>query len=447
MSDVCNLPGIEQDGNVTIEQYSDLIEKYLERERRTYFALLLKSGYSQPINVFEMGRNLGIEFSGGNFAVLCLNIDDLYSLFFESDIIYNEENLNTAFFITSNVIQDIVGKLYQCILTQVDSWMIFIISVDGTVGNFSAERFISQLRASTQESLDFIENNFGLKLSAIISNIYEGLSGIPVAYSEATSLRNYKRFLGLDDRVMYYGDYYRKEADIDEIINEPCTESKEFSLIMHFMKSVRKGDYAEAKNVMAELVHDSLFATTPAIQVVSHTYYGLNHLFFIAIEEIRLKSHGDKNIVIILRPNERLSTDLPIKKIQQNMENLFDYLATYKNPSSIKPPPVWLHELAEYVSKNYTDVNINITSAAEHLGISPAYASRMFKNQFGIGIMERINELRLEKAKRLIASGESISETANLVGYGSVITMRRAFKRYEGYTPSSLIWHITKREA
>lgn len=427
-----NVSGEEFD-KLTIEEYSELKEKCLLCERRIHLMRLLKGGYSYPQNAIDVGKSCEIEFPDGCFAVLCMNIDDLSSLFFESDIIHDEKNLSTAFFIITNVIQDTVGKICQCWMTPTDSWMAFILSVGDCPGETD---FISRLRDMTQAAVKFIDGSFGLKVSAIISTVHEGIRGISEAYTEAAALREYKRFLGLDKRIMYFGDYYLKAADIDEIMQESNNSNHEFTLTLQFLKSVRNGDYIGAKQIMSRLVYSRFFASPPAVQTVPHTYYGLNHIFFLAIEEIRI--HSDRNIVMILRPDERLSTELPIEKIQQNMENLFDYLIEYKTNPSQNTPPKWLYDLAEYIEKNYTDVNINITTAAERFNLNPAYASRKFKQQYGTGIMERTNELRIEKAKKLIAMGETIAGTANLVGYGSAITMRRAFKRYEGCTPSML---------
>jgi len=49
-----------------------------------------------------------------------------------------------------------------------------------------------------------------------------------------------------------------------------------------------------------------------------------------------------------------------------------------------------------------------------------------------------LEKLRLEKAKKLIAEGKWDMETiAQMVGYGSSATFRRAFKRAYGIAPSA----------
>lgn len=64
--------------------------------------------------------------------------------------------------------------------------------------------------------------------------------------------------------------------------------------------------------------------------------------------------------------------------------------------------------------------------------------SIFFKETMGKSFSSYLEKLRLEKAKKLIAEGKWDMETiAQMVGYGSSATFRRAFKRAYGIAPSA----------
>ena len=66
------------------------------------------------------------------------------------------------------------------------------------------------------------------------------------------------------------------------------------------------------------------------------------------------------------------------------------------------------------------------------------YLSKTFKKATGKGLLDYIHTLRIEKAKELIKSTDkSLKVIAEEVGYSNNLTLIRAFKRYEGITPSA----------
>ena len=63
------------------------------------------------------------------------------------------------------------------------------------------------------------------------------------------------------------------------------------------------------------------------------------------------------------------------------------------------------------------------------------------REQYNIRLFDFIQLKRLEMAKVLMETSKSLKEIAQESGFGSALTMSRAFKRYEGTTPN----HIRER--
>lgn len=89
-----------------------------------------------------------------------------------------------------------------------------------------------------------------------------------------------------------------------------------------------------------------------------------------------------------------------------------------------------------YIEQHFEDPMIGLYSIAEALGISNTYLSTSFKKRYGLGIVQYINQLRIEKAKKMIVSTDySIKEIAFRVGFTSDMTFIRVFKQFENMTP------------
>lgn len=91
------------------------------------------------------------------------------------------------------------------------------------------------------------------------------------------------------------------------------------------------------------------------------------------------------------------------------------------------------------VRQNLTDPMLGLYMISEKLGVSNSYLSSSFKTTFGIGLVQYINSLRIDRAKELILTTDaSIKEIARQVGFTSDVSFIRVFKKYEEKTPTAL---------
>lgn len=96
---------------------------------------------------------------------------------------------------------------------------------------------------------------------------------------------------------------------------------------------------------------------------------------------------------------------------------------------------VRIAEIIDYINKNYSK-ELYLDSIAEHFSMLPKPFSAFFKNQAGIGFVEYLTRLRIEKAKELLTkTNKSIAEISDEVGYNTKTTFTMAFKKYTGESP------------
>ncbi|MBR5490841.1 MAG: AraC family transcriptional regulator [Oscillospiraceae bacterium] len=94
-----------------------------------------------------------------------------------------------------------------------------------------------------------------------------------------------------------------------------------------------------------------------------------------------------------------------------------------------------MHKVKEYMNLNYTG-KITLEEVASLVGYSPAYFSRIFKDEMGITFKEALNSIRIEKSKTLLLSGNaSIAEICSMVGFNDQSYYCKVFKKNSGVTP------------
>ena len=94
-----------------------------------------------------------------------------------------------------------------------------------------------------------------------------------------------------------------------------------------------------------------------------------------------------------------------------------------------------MHKVKEYMNCNYSR-KLTLEEAASVVGYSPAYFSRIFKDEMGTTFKEALNAIRIERSKQLLlSSSASISEVCSMVGFNDQSYYCKVFKRLSGVTP------------
>ncbi len=90
-----------------------------------------------------------------------------------------------------------------------------------------------------------------------------------------------------------------------------------------------------------------------------------------------------------------------------------------------------------YVEENFADRKLDVSTISDFLGLSPSYATKLFKQETGEVLSYYINRVRVSKARELlILDMYRVEQVAHMVGYLDSRALSRAFKRFYGVTPS-----------
>lgn len=91
-------------------------------------------------------------------------------------------------------------------------------------------------------------------------------------------------------------------------------------------------------------------------------------------------------------------------------------------------------QILSFIDSNLqTDLSIELLS--HHFFLSPSYLCRIFKSATGTTINKYISARRISRAKILLASGHTVSETAELCGFHDYSNFLKTFSKTVGITP------------
>lgn len=89
-----------------------------------------------------------------------------------------------------------------------------------------------------------------------------------------------------------------------------------------------------------------------------------------------------------------------------------------------------------FIDKNYAK-DIDLDEIAATAFFSKFHFIRLFKTVYDTTPHQYLTAVRIEKAKSLLESGKSISDTCSMVGFKSITWFTSLFKKATGFTPAA----------
>jgi two-component system response regulator YesN len=95
-----------------------------------------------------------------------------------------------------------------------------------------------------------------------------------------------------------------------------------------------------------------------------------------------------------------------------------------------------VREALAYLYEHFADPNLNADQVAAHVGISRDHLRHVFKEETGQTVLDKLTEIRMEHAKRLLAEGRyKVYEIAARVGFRDSRYFSQVFRKETGVNP------------
>ena len=280
------------------------------------------------------------------------------------------------------------------------------------------DRFTSEELASLLQELDsFFRETFNLHIRAYVSTAETGQNATQVQMLQAEEMRQYKQFWNTTvSDILFYEEIM--ETD------EPDRTSDHLDQIKRFINLMGAKNYDEAH----ALLMSQFDRSAGDIRHFSQERYQI--LGFISALTDLPEELPDMDARM-----DALLTAASIEELRSQTDSLFqDIIAYEKNKATGESIP-WVSKVRTFIDEHYQNPDLDVTFLAKEFNLTVSHLSRTYKKETGVGLLEYIHLVRISAAKKLLAEGKTVHDTAVAVGYLDARALTRAFKRYEGITP------------
>lgn len=275
--------------------------------------------------------------------------------------------------------------------------------------------------------LEVLDGEFGIELTIAISRVYHSVMELPQAYQDTQHILEYQQLMGEDAPVTDYESLTHVHIKHSEV--------SYLDLEQKLISSVRCGDFTGLQMALHEVIANEFGVTRPTVDTFRFRVYGVVNTLLYLMHDIQ--SVVGRELISELEVGPRLTSAVTVQDIVREMDDILDQLAQRVRPQGMTAPPVWVEQARAYVRKNFRNPDVTVASVADWLHLTPTYCSKVYREVFGIRLLDEIQLLRLEEAKKLLRGSENLNTIAEKAGFPSALTMSRAFKRHEGVLPSS----------
>jgi len=199
------------------------------------------------------------------------------------------------------------------------------------------------------------------------------------------------------------------------------------------MSALRKGEYAEAKKILNELLALLFFANPGQFKYVQLRVIEL--VVLISRVEISPVKSGSLSMEINSQNLKLVQEAASIEELTDILHNIVERVSGTISSFRGIPHAAALRKAENFIMENFTK-KISLKEISAVAGLSPPYFSTIFKEEMGENLSKYLNRLRVEKASRLLLETEmSLSEIAACCCFEDQSWFSKIFKAYTGISP------------
>ena len=349
----------------------------------------------------EMLAKHNIFFPHSKYAVCLLQIEDV-----GSDI----EDL--YLFIIKNVFEELgntEGKAYLVDFSK--KRCVLLINLEGSTQDI--DRML-------EEGQKFLKQFYQIIVTIGLSNTHQTMTEIAEAYREAQEAVRYRFLMGLGRRISYEGISRRT------LTRQGNGESKIYMLLQDFIKEEREA--GDVESFVESLVY--IYEVNEEVSIDVANYYKKEVITALSNVMARNK-YGEEQLIEIAKELKATDTLTAFQqRLSFHIANLCEQCSGKNAEDDI------LARTKEYITANYSDNQLSVAKIGKKMGIQPARLSKLFKETYGMSMLDYIASVRIHHAKRIIREQNlSVEETAEKVGFIDSNAFIRIFKKLENITP------------
>lgn len=392
-----------------------LQEKISEQKpilQNAFIGRLLKGEFNNKSEIDATSSYIGINIDRNQYLVLMVRI------YGRNDV----ENINHQIMEELNSTKFILGQTLTRYLEDrgyyhdIDPQNIAVIICLDDIKEYK-----NQVNSLIHNLYDEFMKNYNVKLIFGGGGVYSNLLEIWRSHQEALE--------AIDNIALHKDEVFKWYEDIPK---EGEAYFYPIDFEQRIMNYVKSGEAEQIKSLFNILYEENFEKRKLSNDMSKQLFYEIKSTIVKLIQQVPEDSNLTKKV-------NNLSFD---KGIDDNFERLFSIynsMCTLVTNSKSNKNMCIIKKIIKFMENNYMKQELGLSLAASEFNFSEGYLSTFFKEQTGKNFTDYVESIRMEHACILLEdSSININDIAEMVGYNSVQSFRRAFKRIKGVSPSSL---------
>lgn len=252
--------------------------------------------------------------------------------------------------------------------------------------------------------------------------------GLHVSDADAEHALTERDYLDQQSRIAEYIHHIKTIGGDDEALpSYPIAKERE---LLH---RIAVGDKAGAQETLNEILGHVFFASGRRFEVIKARVLEL----IVILSRAALEGGADLEVIFGLnykylrQIHEFQSVDDLAYWLSRIMLRFTDLVF---NLNEVKHVDV-IFRAVDYIKRHYSR-KITLEEVADHVRLSPAYFSKIFKQEMGSNFSVYLNQVRVQQSQRLMQDpSASLADIAQLVGFEDQSYFSKVFKRLTGVSP------------
>jgi AraC-like DNA-binding protein len=380
--------------------------------RNAFFNRLLYGNFTTEEEAYIIADNIGLPHKDRVFGILIFRFNTEIDKIVEDDL----KLINSCIL---SLIEVMKAMLPDSLYTNIDgNQVVLMLSVDKKRSGY----FREETELKIMKIKETMPANVSEQFFVYGGNEVESLTELKDSYNNAVYMFQNEKGQ-IDNTVIWY---------LNNFVNIPSYPPQDFSLkLMHY---VMAGDNEGLHDALEDIIKKYFIENNLPVYL---QHMLLNELQTALFRIIRRIGADESEYRAYYNKLEENSNATLLNQITLTLNLYRTVCKGVDDKKKLKDTSAITTSIASYIDVNYGDKNLSLTSVADIFRISEPYLSSIFKQFLGINFSTYMEGIRIDKAKEFLEKTNlSIGEISDNVGYGSVNSFCRAFKRVTGISAS-----------
>lgn len=407
------------------ETYRFNVQKHLKEMQQACSVRMLLGKFPDEAAFQEACRDYKISFIGERFIILCMDIVGYIDNVPREDDL-NEDRFDLLNYSLDSLTEHFLSQHYYCQFCDYDNLTFCILNLQENARDEKIVRH--RIKIICQDMVTSVRESISIQIRCYISSLRVGAAGVAMAYHEAR-------------RCMEQIESFNMQSDVmtqEDVLNALSTYAESGLYELSLERLATTFSQNDKKNIWS-LFEQALYNSAQGTEEMNFRYLRACALKIVnKITEILLYDEAEEYMRGCQTTMRIMDID-NLAEMRMFVEEYASDLATVlEKERAGSGVSALVSNAVEYIDTHYFDPMITVSVIAEAFHISQSYLLRTFKKVLKMGVLDYIQQRRVEEAKRLLRETKmTVNSIAECVGYTNSLALIRNFKKTENLTPTA----------